>query len=199
MPAERRGRARPLAVIALVAILVLSLGGGPALADAAAQPAPATPPVDARLALLGAGAVLGVVAFGLLTGPLGTAPLAGGTLAPVPIAVSLGSRLIAATAAAAGGLGAAWIYSKVTGRPVDMAYGETLAVGALGGVAIGNLLAGGLGVIPYYAGSGVAIAGPYGTAAFQAASRIYVVTSGVLGAWAADWWYRSQPPAAPAQ
>jgi hypothetical protein len=183
-------RATALASLALVAALVLSLIGGPALADAAPE---TSPPVDSRLALLGAGAVLGVVAFGLLTGPLGTAPLAGGSLAPVPVAVSLGSRLIAATTAAAGGLSAAWLYSKVTGRPVDMAYGATLAAGALGGVAIGNLLTGGgLGSIPYYAGAGTATAGQLASAAFQAASRIYVVTSGVLGVWAADWWYRSQ-------
>jgi hypothetical protein len=193
MPA-RRGPAALLSLAFAVA-LVLSLVGGPALADAAPQPAP---PVDSRLALLGAGAILGVAAFGLITWPLGAAPLAGGTLAPVPVAVSLGSRLIAAAAAAAGGLGATWLYAKATGRPVDMAYGETLAVGALGGVVVGNLLNGGLGTIPYYAGIGTATAGELGSTAFQAASRIYVVTSGVFGAWAADWWYRSQQPA-PAQ
>jgi len=63
---------------------------------------------------------------------------------------------------------------------------------ALAGVAIGNFLtAGTIGLPPYYAGAGVAnAAGAMATSAAQAASRVYVIGSGVLGAWVADWLYR---------
>jgi hypothetical protein len=70
-------------------------------------------------------------------------------------------------------------------------------VGAFGGVVVGNLLSGGLGTVPYYAGIGAATAGELSSSAAQAASRIYVVTAGVFGAWVADWWYRSGTAPAP--
>jgi hypothetical protein len=156
-------------------------------------------PVNARLAAIGAGAVLGVLAFNLLADPLGTVPLAGGILAPVPFATALGSRLIAGATAAAGALAAGYAYGRLSGRPIDLGYWTALAAGALGGVAVGNLLTGGvIGSLPYYAGAGAATAGEAASASFQAASRVFVVGTAVFGTWAADWWYGRQP-AAPAR
>jgi hypothetical protein len=151
-------------------------------------------PVNARLAAVGAGAVLGVLAFNLLADPLGTVPLAGGALARVPFATALGSRLIAGATAAAGALGAGYVYGRLSGRPIDVGYWSALAAGALGGIAVGNLLTGGvIGTLPYYAGAGAATAGAAASASFQTASRVLVVGAAVFGTWAADWWYGSQP------
>jgi hypothetical protein len=150
-------------------------------------------PVNAKLAAIGAGAVLGVFAFNLLADPLGTVPLAGGPLAPVPFSTALGSRLIAGMSAAAGAVGAGWVYGQAVGRPIDLGYWTSLAAGALGGVAVGNLLTGGsFGVLPYYVGAGAATVGEAASTSFQATSRVIVVGAGVFGTWAADWWYRRQ-------
>ena len=150
-------------------------------------------PVNARLAAVGAGAVLGVFAFNLFADPLGTVPLAGGPLAPVPFATALGSRLIAAVTAASGALAAGWGYGQLTGQPIDLGYWKALALGALGGVAVGNLLTGGsLGVLPYYVGAGAETAGAAASTALQEGSRVVVVGAGVFGTWAADWWYGHQ-------
>lgn len=155
-------------------------------------------PVDRRLLAIGAGAVVAVVAFNVLAAPLGTVPLAGAALAPVPYSVALGSRLIAVTTAGAGALAATFAYDKVTGHQSDYAYLLSLGAGALAGVAIGNFLtAGTFGMPPYYAGAGLAdAAGAMTSAAAQAASRVYVIGSGVIGAWVADWLYRrsDMPP-----
>jgi len=151
-------------------------------------------PVSAQLAAIGAGAVLGVLAFNLLADPLGIVPLAGGVLARVPFATALGSRLIAGATAAAGALAAGYGYGQWSGRPIDLGYWSALAVGALGGVAVGNLLTGGtIGTLPYYAGAGAATAGAAASASFQAASRVVVVGAAVFGTWAADWWYGGKP------
>ncbi|MEA2739722.1 MAG: hypothetical protein QOH05_3029, partial [Acetobacteraceae bacterium] len=71
-------------------------------------------------------------------------------------------------------------------------YLAALGVGALAGVAAGNYLAiGTVGVVPYYAGAGLAnAAGALASPAAQAASRVYVIGSAALGALAADWLYR---------
>jgi hypothetical protein len=149
-------------------------------------------PVNSRLLAVGAGAVMGAVAFNVLSAPFGVVPFAGGALAAVPVSVAMGSRLIAVTAAGAGALGANWLYDRWTGQQSDYAYFATLGAGALAGVAVGNYLAmGTLGVPPYYVGAGVAdAAGALASPAAQAASRVYAVGSAVLGAWAADWIYR---------
>jgi hypothetical protein len=149
-------------------------------------------PVDRRLLAVGAGAVMGAVAFNILAAPLGTVPLAGGALEAVPFSVALGSRLIAVVTAGAGALGATWIYDKWTGTRSDYEYLLALGAGAFAGVAAGNYLAMGMfGNPPYYVGAGVADAGGVmASTAAQAASRVYVIGSGVLGAWVADYLYR---------
>jgi hypothetical protein len=148
--------------------------------------------LNPRLIATGVGAVMGAVTFNLLAAPLGTVPLAGGVLEPVAVDVALGSRLIAATATAAGALGANWLYDRWAGQSSDYKYLGSLAAGAIAGVAVGNYLSAGiLGTPPYYPGAGVAsAAGAVASSAAQAASRVYVIGSAVLGAWAADYLYR---------
>lgn len=185
---------------AMLAGALVAMASGP-LSAYAADPVPvlapaavarAAPSIDPRLVAAGAGAVVGAVAFNVLSAPLGVVPLAGGALAAVPYSVALGSRLIAGVSAGAGALGANWLYDRWTGQQSDYPYLLTLGAGALVGVAVGNYLtAGMLGVPPYYAGAGVANAGgALASATAQAASRVYVIGSAVVGAWAADWWYR---------
>lgn len=165
----------------------------------AAEPAPETSPetgpengyVDNRLLAIGAGAVVSIVAFNVLAAPLGTVPLAGGALEAVPYSVALGSRLIAAVSAGAGALSALWAYDAWNGTKSDYHYLVALGAGAIAGVGLGNYLAlGGLGWPPYYAGAGEEAVGAIASTAAQAASRIYVIGTAVLGAWVADYIYR---------
>lgn len=104
----------------------------------------------------------------------------------------MGSRLIAVATAGAGALGATWLYDRWTGTQSDYAYLLTLGAGALVGVAVGNYLSyGALGTPPYYVGAGVAnAAATLASPAVQAASRVYVIGSAVLGAFVADYLYR---------
>lgn len=66
----------------------------------------------------------------------------------------------------------------------DALYPLVLAAGALAGVATVNVLTYGLGTLPLVIG--VETAAPIISPAAAAASRIFVITSGVLGAWIAD-------------
>ena len=147
-------------------------------------------PVGSQVLAVGAGAVIGVVAFNILSAPFGIVPLAGGALEVVPGSVALGSRLVAVAAAGSGAIGANWLYDRWTGQQSNYRYLLTLGAGAFAGVAIGNYLAAGtVGALPYV-GSGVADVADVWAPAAQAASRIYAVGSAVLGAWTADWFYR---------
>ena len=148
--------------------------------------------VDNRLLAIGAGAVVSIVAFNLLAAPLGTVPLAGGALEPVPYTVALGSRLLAAVSAGTGAVSAAWLYDAWAGTKSDYRYLLALGAGAIAGVAAGNYLAlGELGWPPYYAGAGEEAAGVIASTAAQAASRVYMIGTAVLGAWVADYIYRN--------
>lgn len=71
---------------------------------------------------------------------------------------------------------------------VDKMYPLALAAGALAGVAAVNLLTYGVGALPLVIGTETAA--PIISPAAAAASRIFVITSGVLGAWIADALYR---------
>ncbi|MGQ9366878.1 hypothetical protein [Azospirillum sp. ST 5-10] len=178
---------------------------GPAPGPALGLPAPASPEaaaaddaggwtVNRQLMAVGAGAIVGIVAFNVLAAPLGTVPLAGGALAAVPYDVALGSRLIATLSGGAGALAATYAYDQWTGHETDYKYWLALGAGALGGVAVGNVLSAGmLGRMPYYVGAGADSVGvPMASAASQAFSRIAVIASGVMGAWVADWAYNAQ-------
>lgn len=143
--------------------------------------------VDVPLLAAGAGAIAGITLFNVLTGPFATVPLAGGALAAVPTEVALGSRFIAVLTGAAGGLLASEAYDLTTGTEHDYGYMAALAVGAAGGVLAVNLLSGWGGAMPFYNGAGTVFAGAeMASSASQAASRIKVIASGVLGAWVAD-------------
>ena len=173
--------------------LAAALGSATLHTPAAQAAEPASPGgIDPRLLAAGAGAVVGVVAFNVLSAPFGTVALAGGALQVVPYSVALGSRLIAVVTAGAGALIANYGYDLWTGTQSDYAHLGALAVGAVAGVGLGNYLAiGALGTPPYFPGAGVAVAADQlAGAGAQAASRVYVIGSGVLGAWAADWLYR---------
>lgn len=205
---------------ALAAALAVSLAATPMMASAQTAPvqnepiqvapAPVAPApvavapaatsdrvfgIDRTLLAAGAGAIVGIVAFNVLTVPLGTVPLAGAALAAVPYDVALGSRLLAALSGGAGALLAGEAYNRLSDDPRDLSYVAALGVGALGGIAVGNLLAGSIGYIPYYEGAGQSLAvtaGGYASSAAQAASRIHVIASGVMGAWVADYLYGVQ-------
>ena|GEM_PF-3659227 len=146
-----------------------------------------------RLMTAGAGAVLGTVTFTILTAPFGALPWSGAAIIdPVPTATMLGSRLIAAGSAGAGAVGATWAYGKLSGQQIDMGHALALVGGAVAGVAVGNVLSmGALGTPPYYVGAGLAQAGDtFVSTSAAAASRIWAVGTGVVGALAADWLYR---------
>ena len=189
--------ASPLLVAAAIGCTALtpSLGSAqtiPSAATALQTPTSDSWLVDRRLLAVGAGAVVGAVAFNVLAAPLGTVPLDGGALEAVPYSVALGSRLIAVVSAGAGAIGATWLYDRWTGSQSNYSYFLALGAGAFAGVAAGNYLAMGiLGTPPYYVGAGAAnAAGLMASSAAQAASRVYVIGSGVLGAWVADYLYR---------
>lgn len=155
-------------------------------------------PVDPGLIAAGVGAVAGALAFNILAAPIATVPLAGGALAAVPVETALGSRLIAGLSTAAGAIGATALYDWTTGHVSDYGHAAMLAAGAMGGIAVGNLIGGTIGTPPFYAGAGEAasLAAGMASATAQAASRVYVVGFAVLGAWAGDWMWRAQnlPP-----
>lgn len=154
------------------------------------------PTTTGRLGSAAAGAIAGVAAFGLLTSPLGSVPLAGAALEALPTSTVVGSRLIAVTTAGLGALAANWTYDQYTGERTDQVYALSLFAGALVGVAAGNLLlAGELGVPPYYVGAGAASAGgEIASLAMSATSRVVAVTTGVAGALAAHWLYSPDVP-----
>lgn len=145
-------------------------------------------PVNPRLLAIGTGAIAGITAFNLLSQPFGTVPFAGGTLAPVPTDIALGSRVVAGVSGGAGAIAAAKAHDAVTGDTHDNGQILTLAAGALGGIAAGNMISGWTGTLPLSAAATetAAASGVFSGAAAQAVSRIYVITAGVMGAWAAD-------------
>jgi len=151
-------------------------------------------PADTRdkILLVGIGAVAGVLAFNLLSAPMGTVPYAGGVLEAVPESIALGSRMIAVLSAGSGALGGLWLYDRSTGQQSNYGYFAALLAGAAAGVAAGNYLSTGtLGTLPTSVGAGAAEAAvSMATSTAQAASRVYVVGTAAIGTWAADWLYR---------
>jgi len=76
----------------------------------------------------------------------------------------------------------------IESEPPDQIYPIVLAAGALVGVVGVNWLTYGVGTLPLFVG--VETSAPAVSPAAAAASRIFVITSGVLGAWIADLIYR---------
>ncbi len=149
-----------------------------------------------RLWAMAAGAIVGVSTFNGMTQSLGVLPLEGAALAPIPISTVVGSRLIAVTTGGLGAIGATWAYDKWAGNDTDLPYMFTLLGGTFGGVAMANYLSTStVGALPLSTGSGLLYSGAViADAATSAASRVWVVGSGVAGALVADWWYRNREP-----
>jgi len=76
----------------------------------------------------------------------------------------------------------------IESEPPDHLYPVVLAAGALAGVMTVNWLTYNVGKLPLYIG--VETLSPPVSPAAAAASRIFVITSGVLGAWIADILYQ---------
>lgn len=79
------------------------------------------------------------------------------------------------------------VVSASTG--VGVMYPIVLAAGALAGVATVNALTYSVGTLPL--SIGIPTTAPFVSPAAAAASRIFVITSGVVGAWIADALYHS--------
>lgn len=187
-------RAAKYRVAGVAFSLLVTMAPPAARAQDGAAAGPRVPPSQSRLFTIGSGALLGVTAFNVLTAPWGTVPLAGAALAGVPVTIALGSRLLAVMSAGAGAAVALWVYDRYTGQVFPANYVASLALGGLAGVAAANLLsAGTIGTLPYFAGSG-AVAGELASSAAQAASRVYVIGAGVMGAWVGDYLYRTAGP-----
>ncbi|CAK0756760.1 exported hypothetical protein [Gammaproteobacteria bacterium] len=76
----------------------------------------------------------------------------------------------------------------IESEPPDHVYPLVLAAGAMAGVLTVNWMTYGVGNIPLYVG--METTAPMVSPAAAAASRIFVITSGVIGAWIADVLYR---------
>lgn len=71
---------------------------------------------------------------------------------------------------------------------VSVAYPIVLAAGAIAGVLTINSLTYGVGTLPTWIG--IPSTAPFVSPAAAAASRVFVITSGVIGAWIADSIYK---------
>ncbi|CAK0767697.1 membrane hypothetical protein [Azospirillaceae bacterium] len=98
-----------VALVALIGLLPVMVPTG-AQAQAQSQQQAVAKTSDHRLLAVGAGAILGIVFFNMLTYPLGSVPFAGAPLSPTPVDIALGSRLVAAATAGGGALIAHYLY-----------------------------------------------------------------------------------------
>ncbi len=98
----------------LVALPAASYGAAPAAAPAPAaeKSEPAAAHSDHRLLAVGAGAIVGVVLFNMLTYPLGSVPFVAGPLASTPVDIALGSRVLASITGGTGALVAHYLYGS---------------------------------------------------------------------------------------
>jgi len=100
-----------VAMIALIGALPLTLPAGAQAQTPPASQTDASAVHHNRLAAVGAGAIIGIVLFNMLTYPLGSVPLVAAPLAPTPVDIALGSRVLATLTGGAGGLLAHYIYT----------------------------------------------------------------------------------------
>lgn len=70
-----------------------------------------------RLLVMGAGAIVGIVVFNMLTYPLGSVPFVAAPLAATPVDIALGSRVLATLVAGAGALATHYWYTSETPAP----------------------------------------------------------------------------------
>lgn len=90
--------------------IALTLGSWLPPEASAAAPLPEPEPSGGRLFAVGAGAIVGVVTFNMLTYSLGSVPFVVGSLAATPVDIALGSRLLATLTGGAGALLAHYLY-----------------------------------------------------------------------------------------
>lgn len=108
---------RRLTVVALALCLALGPALAPATAHAAASGDVASVgPIkfSQRLLVTGAGAIIGIVVFNMLTYPMGSVPFVAAPLAATPVDIALGSRFLAAMVGGAAALGAHYLYTVTT-------------------------------------------------------------------------------------
>ena len=98
-----------VALIALIGVMPFTLSAG-AYAQTRTQAQTEVKP-DHRLLAVGAGAVVGIVLFNMLTYPYGSVPFVAAPLAPTPTNIALGSRVLATLTGGAGGLAAHYLYN----------------------------------------------------------------------------------------
>jgi hypothetical protein len=82
--------------------------------ETAAQASPVK--LNHRLLAIGAGAVVGIVVFNMLTYSVGSVPFVAGPLAATPMDIALGSRFLAALVGGAAALGAHYLYVAQTNQ-----------------------------------------------------------------------------------
>jgi len=160
--------------------------GGPA--DILPEPMPPQPtPLDTWLntdsMAYGTGALIGIIAFNVYLVPIATAA---GTAS---LQSWLGTRVVATTLAATGGVLTAYAYDLWADRPVNTTYFLSRA-GAIAGVAVGSTALAVLGFPP--ATALVQYSGQW------FANRGFLVASGLFGETATYYWLRAgQTNAAP--
>jgi|GEM_PF-2437080 len=109
---------RRLMIVALLSLMTVVPLTSPVNAYAArvvtpvvdADPDEGTTSPNHRLMAVGAGAIIGIVVFNMLTYPLGSVPFVAAPLDPTPVDIALGSRVLATIVAGAGALIAHYIY-----------------------------------------------------------------------------------------
>jgi hypothetical protein len=67
-----------------------------------------------RLLVAGAGAIIGIVVFNMLTYPMGSVPFVAAPLAATPVDIALGSRFLAAMVGGTAALAAHYMYTATT-------------------------------------------------------------------------------------
>ncbi|MEI8394332.1 MAG: hypothetical protein WCF85_06315 [Rhodospirillaceae bacterium] len=101
-----------VALIALVGLAPMAISSN-AYAQSPSQ-AQTDKQSDHRLLAVGAGAVVGIVLFNMVTYPLGSVPFVAAPLAPTPTNIALGSRVLATLTGGAGGLLAHYLYTSLS-------------------------------------------------------------------------------------
>jgi predicted histidine transporter YuiF (NhaC family) len=103
-----------IALLSLVAVLPLASPVTVYAAQAApavqAEPEEESSSVNHRLLAVGAGAIIGIVVFNMLTAHLGSVPFVAAPLDPTPKDIALGSRVLATIVGGTGALIAHYLY-----------------------------------------------------------------------------------------
>ncbi|CAK0756774.1 membrane hypothetical protein [Gammaproteobacteria bacterium] len=112
---------RRLIVASLFSVMVAGTLASPVLAAQTAPPAPTAVeekmPSDHRLLAVGAGAIIGIVVFNMLTYPMGSVPFVAAPLDPTPVDIALGSRVLATFTAGVSALAVHYLYGGPEGTP----------------------------------------------------------------------------------